>query len=178
MLTPPPCSALAWSASNASVQGDGSCRVKVTLGQPGTAVVTAALADKYGTSVTGSVSTHVSAAPATVTPQFLGIDALANGKHLLSGDQLLGAEPVQLSVTYLNHDQAAVTPTYHWTVAVSGKSPVVMPGRRELLVSTRKYTPPTPWGHTATFTVVIRNAATKAVLDTRKFTITWQSQPK
>jgi hypothetical protein len=178
MLTPPPCSAITWSASNASVHGDGSCRVKVTLGQPGTAVVTAALADKYGTSVTGSVSTHVSTAPTTVTPQFLGIDAVTNGRHLLSGDQLLGAEPVQLSVSYLNHDQAAVTPTYHWTCAVAGKSPVVMAGGRELLVSTRKYTPPTPWGHTATFTVVIRNAATKAVLTTRTFTVTWQSQPK
>ena len=71
-----------------------------------------------------------------------------------------------------------MTPTYHWTCAVPGKSPVVMPGGRELLVSTRKYTPPTPWGHTATFTVVIRNAATKAVLDTRTFTVTWQSLPK
>jgi hypothetical protein len=178
LLTPPPCSALAWSASNASVQGDGSCRVRVTLGQPGTAVVTATLADTYGTSVTGSVTTHVSAAPTTVTPQFLGIDAVAGGRHLSSGDQLLGTEPVQLSVSYLNHDQAAVTPTYHWTCAVAGKSPVAMPGGRELLVSTRKYTPPTPWGHTATFTVEIRNAATKAVLDTRTFTVTWQSLPK
>ncbi len=178
MLATPPCSALAWSATNASVQGDGSCRAKVTLGQPGTAVVTAALADTYGTSVTRSVTTHVAAAPATITPQFLGIDAVANGKHLLSGDQLLGSEPVQLSVSYLNHDQAKVTPTYHWTYAVAGKSPVVIPGGRELLVSTRKYTPPTPWGHTATFTVVIRNAATKADLGTRTFTVTWQSLPK
>ncbi|HEY3407567.1 MAG TPA: hypothetical protein VGK53_05275 [Propionicimonas sp.] len=178
LLNPPQCSALAWSASNASVQGDGSCRVKVTLGQPGTAAVTATLADTYGTSVSGSVTTHVSAAPATTTPQFLGIDAVAGGRHLSQGDQLLGAEPVQLTVSYLNHDQAAVTPTYHWTCAAAGTSPVVMPGGRELLVSTRKYTPPSPWGHTATFTVVIRNAATKAVLETRTFTVTWQSQPK
>ena len=178
MLTPPPCSALTWSASNASVQDDGSCRARVTLGQPGTAVVTATLADKYGTNVTGSATTHVSDAPTTITPQFLGIDAVADGRHLSPGDQLLGAQPVQLSVSYLNHDQAAVTPTYHWTCTVAGKPTVVMPGGRELLVSTRKYTPPTPWGHTATFTVVIRNAATKAALDTRTFTVNWQSLPK
>ena len=178
MLATPPCSALTWGATNASVDGDGSCRVKVTLGQPGTAVVTAALADTYGTSVTGSVTTHVAAAPTTITPQFLGIDAVASCKHLLSGHHLLGSEPVQLSVSYLNHDEAGVTATYHWTYALAGNSPVVMPGGRELLVSTRRYTPPNPWGHTANFTVVIRNAATKAILDTRTFTVTWQSQPK
>jgi hypothetical protein len=53
-----------------------------------------------------------------------------------------------------------------------------MPGRREFLTSARKYTPPTVWGHKATFTVVIRDAATKALLATRTFALTWQSLPK
>jgi hypothetical protein len=178
MLKPPACADLTWHATNASVQTDGSCRAKVRLGQAGTAEVTAEVTDSYGTIVTAKESTHVSAAPTTVTPQFLGIDALANGGHLKTGDQLLGAEPVKLSVSYLNYDQAKVTPSYSWTSTVASGVPVAMPGRREFLTSTRKYTPPSPWGHKATFTVVIRDAATKAVLATRTFALTWQSLPR
>lgn len=85
---------------------------------------------------------------------------------------------MQLSVVYLNRDQADVVPGYTWTYTVAGKAPVPMPGGRELLTSTRTYTPPSPWGHEAGFKVVIRDAATKAVLTTRTFAVTWQSTPK
>jgi len=71
-----------------------------------------------------------------------------------------------------------VTPSYSWTYTLTNGSPVSIPGGRELLTSTRKYTPPNPWSHKATFTVVIRDAATKAVLATRTITLNWQSQPK
>ncbi len=178
MLTPPSCSGLDWGATNAAVQGDGSCRARVTLGQPGTAVVTATLTDQYGTSAAATATAGVTPAPATTEPEFLGIDATAGGRHLKPGDLLLGAEPVQLSVVYLNRDQADVVPGYTWTYTVAGKAPVPMPGGRELLTSTRTYTPPSPWGHEAGFKVVIRDAATKAVLTTRTFAVTWQSTPK
>lgn len=178
MLTPPSCSGLAWSATNAGVQGDGSCRARVTLGQPGTAVVTATLTDKFGTSATAKATAGVTAAPATATPEFLGIDATAGGRHLKPGDLLLGAQPVQLSVVYLNQDQAGVTPSYSWTYAAGGSAPMALPGGQEVLTSTRTYTPPSPWGHEAGFKVVIRDAATKAVLTTRTFAVSWQSAPK
>ena len=61
---------------------------------------------------------------------------------------------------------------------MGGGAPVSLPGGRELLTSTRTYTPPSPWGQTVTFNVTARNAATKAVLTTRTFTVVWQSLPK
>lgn len=176
-LSGPSCAELTWAATNATLAGDGTCRATVTLGQPGAAVVTVALTDTFGTAAEAQAPITVSTAPATVTPQFLGIDATANGTHLTSGDQLLGATPVTLMVSYLNADQAAVTPTYAWTVTTGGTS-ADLPGGRERLASSRTYTPPNPWGHQARFTVVIRNASTKAVLTTRTFDLGWQSLPK
>lgn len=175
---PPSCAGLAWTASNATLKTDGSCRAKVTLGQPGTATISASLTDAYGTPASGSVTTHVAAAPVVITPEFLGIDVMARGGHLSEGDQLLGSDSVELSVTYLNQAEAKVTPTYSWTYTVAGQPPVVLPGGRELLTSTRSYTPSSPWGQTVTFTVVIKDAATKATLTTREFTVRWQSLPK
>lgn len=176
-ITGPSCAGITWAATNASVASDGTCRARVILGHPGTAVATVVLTDTFGTAVEAQATTHVSTAPTTATPQFLGIDATANGAHLTSGDQLLGATPVMLTLTYLNADQAAVTPTYAWTITAGGTS-MDLPGGRERLASSRSYTPPNPWGHQARFTVVVRDAATKAVLTTRSFNLTWQSLPK
>jgi hypothetical protein len=177
-LMPPDCSTLTWSATNATVKSDGSCRAQVALGQVGAATVRASLTDSQGTTADASLTVAVTTPPSTIKPVFLGIDAVANGLHLDTGGQLLGAQPVRLTMTYLNHDQAKITPAYSWKVTPNGGTATTLPGRRELLTSSRDFTPPTAWGYKATFTVVITDAATKAVLTTRSFTITWQSLPK
>jgi hypothetical protein len=177
-LTPPACSSITWSATNAKVTTDGSCRARVTLPTKGAATVTTTVTDAFGTKASAQAPITVVAAPATVTPQFLGIDASANGRHLVSGDSLLGADPVKLTMTYVNPSQAKVTPAYSWTYT-SGSTATALPGAgAETVTSTRTFTPPTQWGLTATFTVTVTDAATTQLLTTRTFTVKWQSMPR
>ncbi len=173
------CGDVVWSAVNATVTPDGSCRPSVRLGQPGSATVTATVTDSYGTTASGSVNLNVAAAPVSVAPQFRGIDVATTLGPVTPGAALLGAMPVELSVTYLNRTDAKVTPSYRWTVAQGDGPPVELAGAAgEVDVSRRSYTPPGVWGHEATFTVVVTDAGTGAVLTTRSVVIVWNSLPK
>lgn len=175
----PGCGDVVWSAVNATVTPDGSCRPSVRLGQPGTATITATVTDTYGTTATGSLRVTVAVAPATVAPSFRGIDLAVEAGPVAPGTALLGATPVTLSVTYLNRAEAKVTPVYRWSAAQGDGPPVEMAGgAAEVDVSRRSYTPPSPGGHQATFTVVVSDAGTGAVLATRSVVIVWNSLPK
>lgn len=116
-----------------------------------------------------------------MAPQFEGIDATANGQHLTPGQSLIGSATVQLQVRYLNDAQAKVRAADAWSYTVGNQAPVTMPrppGMSVITTSTRRFTPPSPYGYTATFTVVITNADTGSVLTTRSFTLHWQSVPR
>ncbi|MGM0386123.1 MAG: hypothetical protein ACQERF_09115 [Actinomycetota bacterium] len=173
------CGDVDWSAVNATVTPDGSCRPSVRLGQPGTATITARVTDSYGTTASGSASLNVAAAPVTVAPQFRGIDVTTTAGAVAPGTRLLGDTSILLSVEYLNHEAAGVTPRYRWTVSVWGGEPVVLPGSaREFRLSTRSYAPPGVWGHQAEFTVVVEDAETGAELTRRTLLVVWDSLPK
>lgn len=180
-LTAPSCSGLTWSASNATIVTDGTCRARITAGsQVGSATITATITDSYGTSATGTSTIAVRAVPpAPPTPLFEAIDVTTGGLHLTSPASLIGAEAIVLTARYLNADVASVPVTYAWTYTRTGQAPVSMPAAgAETTTSTRNFTPPTPWGYAATFTVVIANASTGSVLATRTFAVSWQSLPK
>lgn len=178
-LTTPSCAGLVWSASNATVQTDGSCRASVTLGQVGSATIRATLTDSFGTPASAAAALAVTEPPVVVKPQFLGIDAVANGNHLTSPALLQGSQAVSLAVRYLNADQTGVPVSYRWSYRHGSDPAVQLSGPAgETTASTRTFTPPSPWGYQATFTVVIRNATSTEVLSTRTFVITWQSNPK
>lgn len=173
------CGDVVWSATNATVTPDVSCRRSVRLGQPGSATITARVTDSHGTTAEGSVKVTVTTAEVAVAPQFRGIDITTDSGPVTHGTALLGAMPVQLSVTYLNRAQAKVTPAYRWTVTHPDGTTAQMPGpAAEVDVSRRSYTPPSPGGDRATFTVVVTDADTDAVLATRSVAIVWNSLPK
>lgn len=173
------CADIVWSASNATVQSDGGCRPTVVLGQPGTATVNARVTDSYGTSATAALTLNVAAAPATVTPQFRGIDARSQLGSLEPGTPLMAQMPVTLSVTYLNKAQAGTAVNYRWTVSANGGAEQVLPAAAsEGETSSRSYTPPTAYGHKASFTVVVTDAGTGKVLTTRTLAVSWTSAPK
>lgn len=176
-LTPPGCSAITWSASGATVKSDGSCRATVTLTTVGTAKITAIVKDAYQSTATASAAVTVTAPPPTVSPQFAGIDARSHGLAVTPGGYLNAQDPVTLTLTYLNHPAAGVPVSYEWTSTLNG-SPVTLAGGPDGDVSTRTFTPPTPWGFSTTFTVVAKNATTGAVLTTRTFLLKWYSAPK
>jgi hypothetical protein len=173
------CDDVTWSAVNATVTPDGSCRPSVRLGSPGTATVTATVTDSYGTTASDSLKVSVAPPSVTVAPQFRGIDVATSQGPVAPGTALLGAMPVELSVTYLNRADAKVTPSYRWTVAQWDGPPVLLTGAAgEVDVSRRSYTPPSQGGHQATFTVVVTDAGTGKVLTTRSVVIVWNSLPK
>lgn len=177
----PTCSGLTWTAVNAKVSTDGSCRASVLVGDHlGTATITAAVVDSYGTKATATRDIAVRAAPPSgPAPLIQGIDVVAKGQHLSAPATLLGAEPITLTATYLNQDQAKVAVTYTWTYRRPGQAPVpLVTVGREGTSSVRTFTPPTPWGYAATFELVVRNAADGSVVTTRSFAVTWQSLPR
>lgn len=174
-----PCSALQWTATGGMVTSDGTCRARLKLTATGTASVTATITDSYQTTASGTRTLSVRDAPSVVAPQFEGIDVTAGGVHVAPGGWLQGQQPIRLTVTYLNRDEAKVTPTYAWSYQPGSGAVTAMPGASgELLTSTRDFTPPSPWGYHATFTVTVRNKANNAVLLTRTFLVNWQSNPK
>jgi hypothetical protein len=181
-ISAPSCSALVWSATNATVDPGTSCRARLTLTNTGTATVTARLPDGYGTTTSAARSvTVVAPSPGPVTPTFEGIDATHLGRHLVSGETLTSGSTVQLEARYLNYDAAKVKPVYQWSYRVGTAAPVAMnlpPGWGELLNSVRSYTPPTSNATTVRFFLAIRNADTGAMLTQRSFTISWQMAPK
>ncbi len=178
-LQAPPCSALQWAATGGTVTSDGTCRARLKLTSTGTAKVTATIVDSYQTSALASRTITVRPAPSGVVPQFEGIDVTAGGVHVTAEDWLQGQQPIRLTLTYLNYDEAKVTPVYSWTSQSGGGSVTAMPGSSgELLTSVRDFTPPSQWGYHATFTVTVKNKATNAVLVTRTFLVNWQSNPK
>jgi hypothetical protein len=181
-LTTPSCSLLSWTATNATVTTDGSCRAHLTLTGLGTATITATLTDSYGTTVSATRTVNVLLPrPGPVAPVFEGIDVTSKGAHLNPGDSLIGDAPITLKLTYLNYDQAKIRPAYSWSYTVGSQPPATMPrppGMSIITVSTRAFTPPTAYGFTATFTVVVKNADTGATLTTRSFTVHWQSLPR
>lgn len=177
LLTSASCADLSWRATNAIVTPE-DCRAVVRLGSPGSAVVAASLTDEHGTSANAEVTFTVTE-PEAVAPEFLGIEARGPVGSLAEGVDLYANTPVTLSVALLNSEQAGVTPVYVWTVAVDGGSPVMLPAAgAEGSSSGRTWTPPSVWGHTALFTVVVTDASSGQVLTTRTREIEWTSAPK
>ena len=175
----PPCSALQWAATGGTVTSDGTCRARMKLTAVGTAKVTATITDSYQTSASASRTITVREAPSVVVPQFEGIDVTAGGAHVTPGGYLQGQQPIRLTLSYLNYDEAKVTPVYAWTYQSGSGSVTALPGASgDLLSSVREFTPPSQWGYHATFTVTVKNKATNAVLVTRTFLVNWQSNPK
>lgn len=96
---------------------------------------------------------------------------------------VVGSEPVALTLAYLNRGAVGRAVTYSWTRTTGGITTPVTSGTGGTDgtggdTSVRTYAPPSPWGHSATFTAVATDTLSGATLTTRTLTITWDSLPR
>lgn len=172
------CDRIEWRATGGTAKRDG-CRLWLTLGPPGRAVVTATAADDLGSSGSAdAVITVDPAPPGRPDPQFVGIELRSNGQVVPPGQGVVGDAPVEVRLTYVNAAQAGIRPVYAWSFARPSERIRLLGPSDELATSTRTFTPPTPWGYSGTFQVIVTDADTGAVLTTRTLPVAWLGLPK